>query len=1050
MIIMLFDMYEHRLCDIDTIESCIHTQNSEGDTCTISAYGVPDGASYAAFTDIDGAFQLFYISSCERDVITKKQVLYCENAAYELATDTPLVDVQPTNVQAGAAVTMALSGTRWKLGTTVETVQQSTRWFYITPHAALQSVVATWGIRVRPRVMVTGASITGRYIDILSATPIWRGKRFEIGKDILTSKFTVDRRNVATAILPRGKGEESGDGYTARLGIADVVWNTQNGDPADKPSGQTYIEDVSATALYGVTGNRPRIATKVYEKITDAGELIQAAWDDLRTASVPVLAGSATAFDLERAGFPHEAARYNDRVAFVSDGVRYTTTIVGIAREYATNGADNFQFGALEDSSIRQLYTIKRDLNTVSDKAGAGAQIAQANPDLIRGIIDTAVTSILSTMTNRYTDTDGGDVYETTDHSKAIKLTGAGILCASSKVGDVWQWATAIDGSGIVANMITSGVLQASLVRILGTDRFYWDSSNITIIDTTDSNKQIRIGLYDGTNYGIGFTADGGATWQNAIGFKGLTIQAGSVTQDMLDPDIDLGGSTVYYSNSQPVSAKSGDIWYDTSNNHALMRYSGTVWENITDEALYSALSAANDAQATADGKIKTYAQGEAPSGMVAGDVGDLWIDINDNNKLYRYSGSKWEPFRDTHLDNTVSRHETRIEQNKDDISLRASITQMDAYVGGENLFLNASSSYINAQSDNDTPLALPNIGSVTISLHGLLVGSKVTFSLYIKPTSKRWRYGLMVTRNGISIPVLGGICGVGILYRPTLTYTITAGDTFIKPTLVNYDNEVGGVCQYSSLKLERGSKATPFHKAITNLESAIVVNANNINLKVSKGSVISEINQSAETIKIAAGKINLNGVVTANEYFKINLDGSMECTNGIFSGTLNAASGTFSGTLNAASGSFIGTVYAGQIQADNLKGFITSSQMEASYSTLKADVATMLKYYNGTLSAANFYATDVHANTVRSYNWVHQTAGMADQTLTYRNQILKTVDGKVIYLPYLGGLAYEGTPQWTEEINLKSIEFMAYDATGLVWKRFKMRFLGSYSSVSE
>ena len=50
---------------------------------------------------------------------------------------------------------------------------------------------------------------------------------------------------------------------------------------------------------------------------------------------------------------------------------------------------------------------------------------------------------------------------------------------------------------------------------------------------------------------------------------------------------------------------------------------------------------------------------------------------------------------------------------------------------------------------------------------------------------------------------------------------------------------------------------------------------------KVGKDEIISQINQSAEAVSINASKINLNGVVTANNYFKINADGSMEAISG-------------------------------------------------------------------------------------------------------------------------------------------------------------------------
>ncbi|MBS5114121.1 MAG: phage tail protein [Erysipelotrichaceae bacterium] len=63
---------------------------------------------------------------------------------------------------------------------------------------------------------------------------------------------------------------------------------------------------------------------------------------------------------------------------------------------------------------------------------------------------------------------------------------------------------------------------------------------------------------------------------------------------------------------------------------------------------------------------------------------------------------------------------------------------------------------------------------------------------------------------------------------------------------------------------------------------------------------VVSTINQTAESIKIQASKIQLEGIVTANSRFKILADGSMEAVNGKFSGTINATSGTFTGKITS------------------------------------------------------------------------------------------------------------------------------------------------------
>lgn len=58
-------------------------------------------------------------------------------------------------------------------------------------------------------------------------------------------------------------------------------------------------------------------------------------------------------------------------------------------------------------------------------------------------------------------------------------------------------------------------------------------------------------------------------------------------------------------------------------------------------------------------------------------------------------------------------------------------------------------------------------------------------------------------------------------------------------------------------------------------LEAKIKQTESAISSKVSKGSIISEINQTAESVSISAARINFNGLVTANDRFKILTNGS-------------------------------------------------------------------------------------------------------------------------------------------------------------------------------
>lgn len=124
--------------------------------------------------------------------------------------------------------------------------------------------------------------------------------------------------------------------------------------------------------------------------------------------------------------------------------------------------------------------------------------------------------------------------------------------------------------------------------------------------------------------------------------------------------------------------------------------------------------------------------------------------------------------------------------------------------------------------------------------------------------------------------------------------------------------------------KLQSYSTTTEMNAAIklsadgiTSTVSKTYATKDSVTGKVDKSSVISSINQTAEEIKISASKISLEGVITANNNFKILSDGSMEALNGKFSGVVNAS------TIEAStiSGGFItgSTINGGSISGSTI-----------------------------------------------------------------------------------------------------------------------------------
>jgi hypothetical protein len=113
------------------------------------------------------------------------------------------------------------------------------------------------------------------------------------------------------------------------------------------------------------------------------------------------------------------------------------------------------------------------------------------------------------------------------------------------------------------------------------------------------------------------------------LGFRAVTTKV--IQQDAVTANEAAFGVTVV-SGTDPDVVKEGTTVVDPTTG-AQKVYSENLEDYIpvTDPA----------AQATADSKNASYYQDNAPAGT-AHEVGDLWIDTNDNDKLYSWDGTNW------------------------------------------------------------------------------------------------------------------------------------------------------------------------------------------------------------------------------------------------------------------------------------------------------------------------------------------------------------------------------------------------------------------------
>ncbi|MBA7617110.1 hypothetical protein ES703_24421 [subsurface metagenome] len=186
---------------------------------------------------------------------------------------------------------------------------------------------------------------------------------------------------------------------------------------------------------------------------------------------------------------------------------------------------------------------------------------------------------------------------------------------------------------GLIYQRVKSAALTAGGLVILDNVYVDWDEGTYGLVKATDiSAGHILLSSVEQTSSYRTVTDTEKEDWASGIQ---EAIAAAAGAQETAD-----GKILSFYQDSAPTSGMSlGDFWIDTNDKNKIYRYNGTSWVLARDTDIAQAISAAAGAQATADGKVVTFYQDSAPT---AEGVGDLWVDTNDNNKLYRWNGSSW------------------------------------------------------------------------------------------------------------------------------------------------------------------------------------------------------------------------------------------------------------------------------------------------------------------------------------------------------------------------------------------------------------------------
>ncbi len=177
--------------------------------------------------------------------------------------------------------------------------------------------------------------------------------------------------------------------------------------------------------------------------------------------------------------------------------------------------------------------------------------------------------------------------------------------------------------------------------------------------------------------------------WINMLGYgtiRSINEVAGNLNGaidriGVVEDAIADGVIITFYQSTIPEGVHIGDLWYVTGKvenyiEGKLYRYDGENWCLLDDPDIQKAFDEANEARLVADGKIQSFYSKEAPTKDLG--VGDLWIDLANDNKLYRYNGTNWVAVYDTRIDEL---EETTTETTERVTSIESDLGKIDLKV---------------------------------------------------------------------------------------------------------------------------------------------------------------------------------------------------------------------------------------------------------------------------------------------------------------------------------------------------------------------------------
>lgn len=468
--IYLFNQLEELIDVIDEVSLAEFTHTIELNQFDRSSFEIPvdykpeiiKEAQFFGFQSRDRDFCLFRISEKSYDIgLTIEGIDRAESDLHSFIIE----DKRPGG-SADQVLSEILEDTGYQLGN-VDGLTRTGRlsFYYISVRQALVKIIESYACEFKVRYTFVENKIIGRYIDLNQRFGRITGHQFEYGSNILNVTYEESSDDVVTALIGRGKGEESTNdsgeatgGYGRRIQFKDVSWSVSRGDPVNKPAGQNYVSNEAARNIYGLHQNgviKHRFGVYTNEDIEDPVELLKATYKELQRLSVPIVTFKANLLDLSNAieqdiwiGDSVAIVRDQIGIAFearihklVIDKLNENRSVVELGDYQTLQSKDRSTrqqalkdaVGGLSESSIRQAIVaeVGRRDKEFDEKIRVKTLEFDNSMKLARSKAEEVKQELFDTINQRFDSFDNGPLQEVKRRAEeALRNAGASTLLA--------------------------------------------------------------------------------------------------------------------------------------------------------------------------------------------------------------------------------------------------------------------------------------------------------------------------------------------------------------------------------------------------------------------------------------------------------------------------------------------------------------------------------------------------------------------------------------------------------------------------------------------